>query len=241
MNVSRATAAPTWYSTKILSYPTVLTLWIVGLVRSALAMAQQQHEPPLHIVFLTTGGTIDKDYPHSTGGWAFTFGEAPAVTRILAHAAAAWTHDVRQVCQKDSLEITDADRAQMWSVLQEIVQAQHEHEHDNDKDVPRRLAFIVTHGTDTLLDTARYLQARIQQQHAAATNSNVTYAVAVTGAMRPQRFSNSDAPFNVGMAVAAVQKYNNNKKGHDVYVCIQGLCHTATDLQRDAATGKFYY
>jgi L-asparaginase/Glu-tRNA(Gln) amidotransferase subunit D len=63
----------------------------------------------MHVTFLQTGGTIDKDYPRMVGGYAFEITE-PAVGRILQNIPAAFTHDVHSVCRKDSTEITLEDR-----------------------------------------------------------------------------------------------------------------------------------
>ncbi|MEO1628703.1 MAG: hypothetical protein AAFV25_26380, partial [Bacteroidota bacterium] len=64
------------------------------------------------ITFLQTGGTIDKDYPRSTKGWAFEFGE-PACRRILEKLSPSFSFDIHTICQKDSLEINDDDRQNM--------------------------------------------------------------------------------------------------------------------------------
>ena len=63
----------------------------------------------MKLVFIQTGGTIDKDYPNKTKGWAFEYGE-PATNRILEKINPSFEFEVITVCQKDSLEITDQDR-----------------------------------------------------------------------------------------------------------------------------------
>jgi L-asparaginase len=63
----------------------------------------------MKLVFIQTGGTIDKDYPHTTKGWAFEFGE-PATKRILEKLNPSFEYEVLTSCQKDSLEITEEDR-----------------------------------------------------------------------------------------------------------------------------------
>ncbi|MEL6536801.1 MAG: asparaginase domain-containing protein [Bacteroidota bacterium] len=161
----------------------------------------------MHLVFIQTGGTIDKDYPQTTQGWAFEFGE-PATLRMLAKLDPSFTYQVVTACQKDSTEITDEDRDAMWQCMQ---------------DHPAE-GYLITHGTDTLIETAQYLAARADKQK-----------VVVTGAMRPERFTNSDAPINWGMALGAVQTAPPG-----VYVAMHGVVKKAADIRRDLETGKFY-
>ncbi|HAA22931.1 MAG TPA: asparaginase, partial [Cytophagales bacterium] len=101
----------------------------------------------MHLVFIQTGGTIDKDYPQTTKGWAFEFGE-PAANRLLDKLNPSFTYQVVTVCQKDSLEITDEDRASIWQCL---------------LNHPAQ-GYVITHGTDTLIETAQYLAKRIGEE-----------------------------------------------------------------------------
>ena len=66
----------------------------------------------MKLYFIQTGGTIDKDYPHTTKGWAFEFGE-PATRRILEKLNPSFEYEVITAFQKDSLEITEADRQKL--------------------------------------------------------------------------------------------------------------------------------
>ena len=63
----------------------------------------------MKLIFIQTGGTIDKDYPRSTGGWAFEFGE-PATRRLLEKLNPAFEYEIITPFQKDSQEITNTDR-----------------------------------------------------------------------------------------------------------------------------------
>lgn len=74
-----------------------------------IAFATPRVDDRMHITFLQTGGTIDKDYPRMVGGYAFEICD-PAVGRILHSVPASFTHDVHTVCRKDSTEITLEDR-----------------------------------------------------------------------------------------------------------------------------------
>ena len=161
----------------------------------------------MHITFIQTGGTIDKDYPRSSGGYAFEFGE-PATERLLARLHPSFAYDVRTAFQKDSTEIDQRDRQR----LLELIRAD-----ANDK-------IIVTHGTDTMLETAAF-----QAEHVADK------LIVITGAMRPERCSDSDAPINVGCAIATA---NLCERG--VFVAMHGIVKRHSEVQRDPTTGKYH-
>jgi len=129
----------------------------------------------MKITFIQTGGTIDKDYPKLAKGYGFEIGE-PAVKRILEKVNPNFRFEIISVLKKDSLDITEEDREKIYEVC---VKA------DNDK-------IIVTHGTDTMIETAKKLSA-IKNK-----------VMILTGAIKPERFSDSDASFNIGTAVGAI-------------------------------------
>ena len=160
------------------------------------------------ILFIQTGGTIDKDYPRSSGGWAFEFGE-PATHRILDKLNPSFSYEVLTAFQKDSLEVKEADRLHLMQMIQASAYEK----------------IIITHGTDTLLETAHFLDARIKDK-----------VIVLTGAMRPERFSNSDAPVNLGMAIAGVQML----KKPAVLVCMCGIIKAASQMKRNLKNGRFY-
>ena len=161
----------------------------------------------MKVVFIQTGGTIDKDYPHTTKGWAFEFGE-PAINRILDKLKPSFQYEVLTYCQKDSLEITDEDR----NGLAELIL---NHQED---------LFIITHGTDTMIETATVLKKCIKDK-----------LVVITGAMRPEKFSDSDAAVNVGSAIATA---NLMEKG--VFIAMHGVVKEVTEIKRDLESGKYY-
>jgi L-asparaginase len=161
----------------------------------------------MKLVFIQTGGTIDKDYPHTTKGWAFEFGE-PATNRILEKLNPSFEYEVLTSCQKDSLEITEEDRNSLAKLIQS---------HKENK-------FIITHGTDTMIETATYLKERIRDK-----------LIIITGAMRPERFSNSDAAINVGCAIATANLMENG-----VFIAMHGVVKMETEIKRDLETGKYY-
>ena len=133
----------------------------------------EQHAQPL--VFVTTGGTIDKVYFDAAS--EYEIGEA-VVEHILADALVDLRYEVVGLMRKDSLELTDADRAR----IRQTILTHHGQR------------FVVTHGTDTLAVTAEALLPLPPDK-----------TVVLTGALTPARFRTTDAVFNVGMAVAAAQ------------------------------------
>jgi L-asparaginase len=132
------------------------------------------HDLDSAIVVLTTGGTIDKVYFDQAGDYAV----GPSLVReSLDQARVSRSVFIREVLRKDSLEMTEADRCLLRTVVAETPE--------------RRL--IITHGTDTMPLTA------------AALAGFPDKTIVLTGAFLPGRFSTSDAFFNLGMAFAAVQ------------------------------------
>lgn len=132
---------------------------------------QQAPEP---IVIVTTGGTIDKAYFDALS--TYKIGE-PVVQKLLQVAHVAHPFRVVELLRKDSLDLTDEDRATLRRTVEEL---------------PERRV-VVTHGTDTMTESAKVL--------AAVTGKTIV----LTGALAPARFSESDATFNLGMAFASAQ------------------------------------
>jgi len=127
----------------------------------------------IHI--LTTGGTIDKFYFDAKD--SFQVGE-PQIGQLLREANVTVEYDIRALLHKDSLELTDEDRALIVSTV---------------RDTPGD-RFLITHGTDTMLKTAEALQAQVPGK-----------VMVLTGSMQPAISRTSDAFFNIGFAFSAVQ------------------------------------
>lgn len=159
----------------------------------------------MQIAFIQTGGTIDKDYPKVTKGWAFEIAE-PAFNRVLEKLNPSFSYQSYEVFKKDSQEITSKDRAKLKALCESIAE---------DK-------IIITHGTDTMAETARSL-------------SSINKTIIVTGAMKPERFSNSDAPINLGAAIAACQTLTVGS-----YLVMHGVVIPHDQIERDLQTGKYY-
>ena len=157
------------------------------------------------ILFIQTGGTIDKDYPRLTKGYAFEI-TTPAVQRILENINPNFEFELIPLLQKDSMEITIEDRNKIRETCLNS---------NVDK-------IIITHGTDTMIETAQTL-ADIKNK-----------AIVLTGAMRPQRFSNTDAEFNIGVAIGAISIINEG-----VFIAMSGCVFHYNKVKRDLNTGQF--
>lgn len=159
----------------------------------------------MKITFIQTGGSIDKDYPKSVKGYAFEIGE-PAVKRILERFNPTFEYEIISVLKKDSLDMNDKDREKILETCKKI---------KNDK-------IVITHGTDTMLETAKKL-SKIKDK-----------IVILTGATKPEKFSDSDASFNIGTAIGAV-----NALGNGVYISMNGRVYSWDKCKRDLKTGQF--
>lgn len=157
----------------------------------------------MFIRFLTTGGTIDKIYFDAKS--AFEVGDSQ-VRHILAEGLAGFGYDVVPLFRKDSLELTDADRA---AIRRHIEQ-----------DDARR--YVITHGTDTMVETARALEGIPGR------------TIVLTGALTPARFKHTDAVFNVGMAVAAVQLAPPG-----VYIAMNGEVFASGEVLKNREQNRF--
>lgn len=157
----------------------------------------------MQLAVFSMGGTIDKVYFDDLSD--YTVGE-PQVAAILAGANVDIAYEVMEVARKDSLYVTDAER----EALRERVVAD-----------PRRHV-LITHGTDTMTETARVLTGIADK------------TIVLTGAMSPARFAASDATFNVGCAVGAVQSLPAG-----VYIAMNGRVFPAGSVRKNRDKGRF--
>lgn len=157
----------------------------------------------MQIAIFTTGGTIDKVYFDAKGGYEVG---VPMVQRILQDARVLVDVSVTELLRKDSLQMTDADRDTIRQALVDSATTR----------------IIVTHGTDTMIETARVLKAVRDK------------TIVLTGALQPARFTDSDAPFNLGMAMAAVQTLPAG-----VYVVANGTVFPADGVRKNRELNRF--
>ncbi|MFM2139160.1 MAG: hypothetical protein RJA57_1467 [Bacteroidota bacterium] len=151
-----------------------------------------------------TGGTFDKEYNELTGQLYFKDTHLKDLLDMGRNQAPI---EIRTLMLVDSLEMTNDDR--------ELIAHQCQH-CDEDR-------IVITHGTDTMSETAAYLAARV---------SNKT--VVLTGAMIPIKFGSSDGLFNLGSALAFAQSLTPG-----VYVAMNGRYFRWDNVRKNRQTGIF--
>jgi L-asparaginase len=157
----------------------------------------------MKIKFFTTGGTIDKVYFDAKS--EFEVG-TPQVSELLNDANVTFEHEIESVLRKDSLDMTDTDRA----LVRDRIAA----------DPATRI--VVTHGTDTMIQTARVLK------------SIAGKTIVLTGSMQPARLRVTDAAFNLGTAVAAAQTLPPG-----VYIAMNGKIFDPDTSRKNVASHRF--
>jgi L-asparaginase len=151
----------------------------------------------------TTGGTIDKIYFDAKS--EYEVGE-PQIGEILREMGVGFPFEITSLMRKDSLDMTDADRDAIRTAVA--------------GDPASRV--LITHGTDTMTDTAKVLQGIPGK------------TIVLTGALNPARFRGSDAIFNIGGAVAAVQT-----QPAGVYIFMNGRIFDALKVRKNRDKNRF--
>ncbi|XP_069116024.1 probable L-asparaginase periplasmic [Argopecten irradians] len=159
------------------------------------------------VLVLQTGGTIDKCYPKTILGYSFEIGE-PAVSRVLDRAKSTLTVEIKTVCRVDSQDISQEDRTKLAHACRET---------DAKK-------IMITHGTDTMVETARML-----------SEEQLDKIIVLTGSFLPETFKNSDADFNIGFAFGCLQTMTSN----GVYLSMNGCILPWSKCGRDSQTNMF--
>ncbi len=159
---------------------------------------------PMAIKILVTGGTFDKEYNELNGTLFF---KDTHLSEMLSLGRSRIDVTVETLMMIDSLEMTDAHRETI---------ALHCAAAACDK-------IVITHGTDTMVETARYLAPRI-------TNKTIV----LTGAMVPYKFGSSDGLFNLGSALAFVQTLPNG-----VYISMNGRYFPWDNVRKNKSAGEF--
>jgi L-asparaginase len=130
----------------------------------------------------------------------------PQVTGVLADANVTFRYEVESILRKDSLEITEEDREAIYQKVRDDPSSH----------------ILITHGTDTMALTGRTL-------------SDITgKTVVLTGAMQPTAFKDSDAPFNIGFALAALQTLPPG-----VYLAMNGRIFDPQEVQKNVELDLF--
>ena len=157
----------------------------------------------MKIKFYAVGGTIDKVYFDRISD--YQVGESMLVD-ILSQANVTLDYECDSLIHKDSLDMTDADRQMLFETIE--------------SDRHRRI--VVTHGTDTMVETGKKLQG-IENK-----------TVVLTGAMQPAKFKSSDAEFNIGCAVGAVQTLPPG-----VYIAMNGRIFDPKRVRKNRELNRF--
>ena len=157
----------------------------------------------MKIKFYAVGGTIDKVYFDRMS--EYQVGESLLVD-ILTEANVTLDYEYDSLIHKDSLDMADADRQMLFERIR--------------SDTHQRI--VVTHGTDTMIETAKKLQG-IENK-----------TVVLTGAMQPAKFRSSDAEFNIGCAVAAVQTLPPG-----VYIAMNGRIFDPDKVRKNRELNRF--
>jgi L-asparaginase len=157
----------------------------------------------MKIKIITTGGTIDKIYFDKKS--EFQVGE-PQIAAVLNEANVSVDYEVMRLLRKDSLDMTEKDRQLIYETIQSN---------------PDR-HFVVTHGTDTMLLTAKTLQTISGK------------VIVLTGAMQPARFRLTDAVFNIACAITAVQLLADG-----VYIVMNGRVFDPDNTVKNVELNRF--
>ncbi len=155
------------------------------------------------LLIVTTGGTIDKVYFDAKSD--YQVGE-PQIGKILADIGVAFRFHVIPLLRKDSLFIDDRDR----ELMRATIAAQDER------------CVLVTHGTDSMVETARVL-AEVPGK-----------TIVLTGALNPAKFEGSDAEFNIGCAVGAVQSLPPG-----AYIAMNGRIWAPDRVRKNVDANRF--
>ncbi len=156
------------------------------------------------IRIFVTGGTFDKTYDEING--RLTFGDTH-LGEMLRLGRCRLEVSIRTIMMVDSLEMTDADRALIVHACRECPEDQ----------------IVVTHGTDTMVETAAALAAGVSGK-----------TIVLTGAMIPYAFGSSDGLFNLGSALSFVQLLPAG-----VYVAMNGKHFRWDAVRKNRKTGVF--
>ncbi len=153
---------------------------------------------------ITTGGTIDKIYFDAKSD--YQVGE-PVIGDLLRRMGVAFEFTVESAMRKDSLDITDADRE---LILDRVLASPSEH-------------VLITHGTDGMVTTGLALARAAHRKH-----------IVLTGALQPAAFAGSDAIFNIGCAIGALQCVE-----HGIYIAMNGRVFHISNVTKNLEKNRF--
>ncbi len=158
----------------------------------------------MSIRIFVTGGTFDKEYNELNGSLFF---KDTHLNEMLKLGRCKAPIEVRTLMMMDSIDMTDDDRETIASNCLKC---------DLDK-------IIVTHGTDTMVETAKVIAGKVKDK-----------TIILTGAMIPYKFGSSDGLFNLGAAIGFVQTLP-----HGVYIAMNGRFFTWDNCRKNKVIGEF--
>ena len=156
------------------------------------------------IKLLVTGGTFDKEYNEIEGSLFF---KDTHVREMLDLGRCRLHVHIRTIMMVDSLDLTDSDRALIAENCRQSAESR----------------IVITHGTDTMTDTARVLAANVAGK-----------TIVLTGAMIPFAFGSSDGLFNLGSALSFVQVLEPG-----VYIAMNGMVFDWNQVRKNRERGIF--
>ena len=179
---------------------------ISGQTRARKRLSQEIHRTDINLMkvkIFTTGGTIDKVYFDSKS--EYSVGQ-PQITTIFEQAMVQVSFDVEELFQKDSLDVSDEDRA---LIRDKVIAEPCKH-------------IIITHGTDTMVETAKEMESVHDK------------VVVLVGSLSPARFKGTDAEFNVGFALGALQALPPG-----IYVTMNGRIFRPNEVRKNRDANRF--
>ena len=159
------------------------------------------------ITILVTGGTFDKEYNEITGELFFSKSHIKEMLDLGRCRISDLKIDIKKLMLKDSLDMEDIDRQ---LILDACLQT-------------NTHKIVITHGTDTMTETAKTLSENIRDK-----------TIVFTGAMIPYKFGSSDGLFNLGSALTAVQILDSG-----IYIAINGNIFKWDKVKKNRKKGVF--
>lgn len=163
----------------------------------------------IHII--ATGGTIEKVYSEQTGNVQNLDNKIDRYFRLLRLPDA--DIQVTHLMNKDSLEMTDVDRALILAAVREKL--------------AQPAPVIITHGTDTIVDTGLFLQANLTE---------LKFPIVLTGAMTPLGFEASDGLQNLTESLFAARVL-----APGVYVVMHNQVFPVEQVRKDRELARFVW
>ena len=153
---------------------------------------------------IVTGGTFDKEYDELHGTLNFRHSH---VEEMLQRGRCHLDVSISVLMMVDSLDMSDPQRTNIVEACLSCAESQ----------------IVITHGTDTMVETARALAFGVTEK-----------TVILTGAMVPYAFGSSDGLFNLGSALSFVQTLPMG-----VYIAMNGRCFTWDNVRKNREAGVF--